>query len=265
MPGLVQQQGVHVAGRLDGPTAHGQDVALDQPIHPRDADGRQQRADRRRDQADEQCDEDDDRLLGLRVDGEGLQGDDREQEDDREAGQKDREGDLVRRLLPARSLDQRDHPVQEGLAGLGRDLDRDLVREDPGPSRDRGAITAALPDDRRRLARDGRLVDGGEALDHVAVAGDHLARDDDAQVTDLQRGGGLLDQGAVGLADVGHGLGPGPSERGGLRLASPFRHRFGEVREEHGEPQPERHHPGKDVLVGRRRADVPEEQDGGQH
>ena len=58
---------------------------------------------------------------------------------------------------------------------------------------------------------------------------------------------------------------PGSAQRGGLRLAPSFRHRFGEVGEQHGEPQPQRHQPGEDVLVGRRRAEVPEEQDGGQH
>jgi hypothetical protein len=41
---------------LTGPAAHGQDVALDQPVHARDADGREERTDRRRDEADEQGD-----------------------------------------------------------------------------------------------------------------------------------------------------------------------------------------------------------------
>ena len=40
------------------------------------------------------------------------------------------EGDLVRRLLPLRALDQRDHAVQKCLAGIGGDLDLDPVRED---------------------------------------------------------------------------------------------------------------------------------------
>ena len=43
VPGLVEQQRVHVAGRLDGPARHGQHVALHQPVHAGDADGRQQR------------------------------------------------------------------------------------------------------------------------------------------------------------------------------------------------------------------------------
>ena len=50
------------------------------------------------------------------VDGHRLQRDDGEQEDDRQRGEQDGQRDLVRRLLPLRALDQRDHPVDERLA-----------------------------------------------------------------------------------------------------------------------------------------------------
>ena len=36
------------------------------------------------------------------------------------------------------------------------------------------------------------------------------------------------------------GLGAGLAQRVGLRLAASFGHRFGEVREQHGQPEPER-------------------------
>ena len=42
-----------------------------------------------------------------------------EQEDDRERGEQDGQRDLVRRLLALGAFDQRDHPVEEGLAGIG--------------------------------------------------------------------------------------------------------------------------------------------------
>ena len=64
----------------------------------------------------EQGDQHDEVLLGPAVDGEGLQGDRGQQEDDREAGQQDVEGDLVRGLLPGRALHEGDHPVEERLA-----------------------------------------------------------------------------------------------------------------------------------------------------
>ena len=59
VPGLVEQQRVDVARRLDRAARHRQHVALHEPVHAGDADGREQRADRRRDQADEQGDEHD--------------------------------------------------------------------------------------------------------------------------------------------------------------------------------------------------------------
>ena len=55
---LVQQEHVDVARGLDGPAGHREHVALHEPIHPRDADRREQRADRGRDEGDEQRDED---------------------------------------------------------------------------------------------------------------------------------------------------------------------------------------------------------------
>ncbi len=78
-----------------------------------------------------QGDQHDDVLLGAGVDGERLQRDDGEQEDDRQPGEQDRQRDLVRGLLPVGALDERDHPVEERLARLGRDLHDDLVAEHP--------------------------------------------------------------------------------------------------------------------------------------
>ena len=93
-----------------------------------------------------------------------------------EPGEQDVERDLVRRLLPRRAFDERDHPVEEGLARLRRDAHDDLVREHARAAGDRRAVAARLADHRRRLAGDRRLVDRRDALDDVAVAGDELAR-----------------------------------------------------------------------------------------
>ena len=136
--------------------------------------------------ADEQRDEHDHLLLGARVDGERLQGDDGEQEDDRQPGEQDVERDLVRRLLPLRALDERDHPVEEALARLRRHPDDDLVGEDARAAGDGGAVAARLADHRRRLARDRRLVDARDPLDHLAVGRDHLAGRDDDLVADAE-------------------------------------------------------------------------------
>ena len=55
------------------------------------------------------------------------------------------------------------------------------------------------------------------------------------------------------------------AQRVGLRLAAPFGHRLGEVGEQHGEPEEQRDEPGEHVLVVRRRAEVLEEEDRGEH
>ena len=106
---------------------------------------------------------------------ERAQRDDDDEEDQRQAGEQDAERDLVRRLAPLGALDERDHPVEEGLARLLRDLDDDAVGEHARAAGDGAAVAAGLADDGRRLAGDRRLVDRGDALDHGAVAGDHLA------------------------------------------------------------------------------------------
>ena len=56
--GLVEQQRVDVARRLDRAAGSRDDVEADQPVHAGDADGRQKPADRRRNQTDEQRDQD---------------------------------------------------------------------------------------------------------------------------------------------------------------------------------------------------------------
>ena len=87
------------------------------------------------------------------------------------------------RLLTIGALDQRDHAVNEGLASFGRDAHHDAVRQDLGAARHRRTVTAGFADDRRRLARDGRLVHRGNALDDLAVGGNDVAGLADHQVT----------------------------------------------------------------------------------
>ena len=152
---------------------------------------RQQRADRRRDQRDQQRDQRRHRDVGAGELGERPQRHDDDQEDQRQPGEQDAERDLVRRLAPRGALDERDHAVEEDSARLLGDLDHDPVGEHARAAGDRGAVAAGLADHRRRLAGDRRLVDGGDALDHGAVARDHLAGLDDDDVAARQLGRGL--------------------------------------------------------------------------
>jgi hypothetical protein len=145
--GLVEQQRVHVAGGLDGASAHGQHVVLHQAVHAGDADGREQAADGGGNQADQQRDQHEDGLRSLGVHGEGLQRDHGQQKDDGQAGEQNAERDLVGRLLARGAFDQGDHAVEEGLAGVGGDADLDPVRENLGAAGDGRAVAAGLADD----------------------------------------------------------------------------------------------------------------------
>ena len=98
-----------------------------------------------------------------------------EQEDQRELRQQDGQRDLVRRLLPLRAFDHRDHAVEEALAGIARDAHDEPVRQHARAAGDRAAVAAGFADHRRRFAGDGAFVDRGRAFDDLAVAGNEVA------------------------------------------------------------------------------------------
>ena len=80
--GLVEQQRVDVARRLDRAARHGEHVEAHQPVHAGDADRRQKRADGRRDQGDEQRDQHHDRDGAAGIGGEARDRHGGEHEDD---------------------------------------------------------------------------------------------------------------------------------------------------------------------------------------
>ncbi len=136
----------------------------------------------------------------LRIEGERTQRHRGDQEDDRQPGEQDRESDFVGGLLARGAFDEGDHPVEEGLARVGRDLYDDPVRENARAARDGGTVASRLADDGRRFAGDGRFVHGGDALDHGSVAGNDLSRFDDDAVSlpKARRGNGFLALSASG-------------------------------------------------------------------
>ena len=251
--GLVQQQHIHVTRRLDRAPAHGQHVALHHAVHARDANGREQPTDGGRDQAHQQRDQRRDRDRLARVDGKRLERDHHQHEDDGQGGDQDIQRDLVGRPLPLGALHERDHAIQEGFARVGADLHHDPVGEDARAARHRAAVAAALANDRRRLARDGRLVHRGHALHHVAIAGDDVPGLDQHQVAfaQIRRGHLLHLPGAVSACQaLGHGGRARAAQRVGLRLAASLGHGLGEVGKDHREPQPDGHSQHEDRLVG---------------
>ena len=118
---LVEQQRVDVACRLDRATGGRDHVEADQPVHARYANGGQEAADRRRNQADEQRDQHRRREGGAGITRQRPQRDADDKEDQRQAREQDRQRQLVRRLLPPRAFDQRNHPVDEGRPRGGSD------------------------------------------------------------------------------------------------------------------------------------------------
>ena len=150
--------------------------------------------------------------------------------------------DLVRRLLPLGAFDQPDHAVEEGRARRRGDAHADPVGQHLRAAGDRGAVAAGFADHRRGFAGDGGFVDRGHALDHLAVGGNDVAGLDQHDIADLQaRSPAPAESSAV--------VGPVSSlawvsvrclaQRVGLRLAAALGDGFGEIGEQHGEPQPE--------------------------
>ncbi len=97
-------------------------------------------------------------------------------------------------------------------------------------------------DDRRGFAGDRRLVDRGHADDHLAVRRNHVAGFDEDDVADLEAGARhqpvILRVAGTGQK-LGLGLGALTAQRVGLRLAAALGDGFGEIGEQHGEPQPQ--------------------------
>ena len=195
-------------------------------------------------------------VVRLGEDRQRLQGGDGEHEDDRQRGQQDVQRDLVRRLLPVGALDERDHPVDEALAGLLGDLDDDAVGQHGGAAGDRGAVAAGLADHRRGFAGDRRFVHRGNAFHDIAVTRDDLPGldDDDVALLQQRRGDSPPRAGAPGaqptsrramvsdlaLRSVSACALPRPSATASARLAK-----------SDGQPQPDHDQPGEPAS-GRR-------------
>jgi hypothetical protein len=157
--GLVEQQRIDIAGRLDGPAGGGDYIEADQTIHPGNADRREQAADGGGDQGDQQSDEHDDGEFGVRVAGEAVKGHNRDEKDQGHAGEQDGKCQLVRCLLALRAFDERDHAVYEGGARRGSDADDQPIREDHRTAGHGGAVAARFTDDGRGFAGDGTFID----------------------------------------------------------------------------------------------------------
>ena len=272
--GLVEQQHVHIARGLHGAPGHGDDVGLDHAVHAGDANRRQQPPDGGRNETDQQRHQHGDRdgrALSSSVhavEGERQQRHRRQQEDDGQRRQQNVERNLVGGLLAFGAFDHGNHAVEEGLARIGRDAYDQPIRQHPRATGHGTAVAAALANDRGALAGDGALVHGGNAFNHLPIAGNDIARLDDDHVTLAQRRcrdggkrGTILGAGQL----LGRDIAPGAAQRVGLGLAAAFGHGLREVGEDHREPQPQgdgENKTGWGFAIADQRL---EKQDGGQH
>ena len=137
---------------------------------------------------------------------------------------------------------QRDHAIEEGRALRRGDAHLDPVGQHARAAGDGRTIAAALADHRRGFAGDRRFVDRGDAFDHVAVARDQVAGLHQHDVALLQvavPAPTASSRAFMRREPLGRRLGARPAQRRRLRLAAAFRHRLGEVGEQHRHPQPE--------------------------
>ncbi len=200
--GLVEQDDVDVPGRLDGTTAHGQDVEARDAVHAGDADRGQQAADRRRDEAHEQGDR---ATVSTVVPAYWPNG---------------RRVTVAIRKMMVRPASRIASAISFGVRWRLAPSTRAIIRSrkvSPGSvvtRITRRSLTSVVPpvtelrmsvpgllEDRRRLAGDRRLVDEADALDDVAVTGDRLALLDDDDVALAQLGRADVLERAVGRCD----------------------------------------------------------------
>ena len=238
--GLVEQQDVDVSGRLDRAPRHREHVALEQSVHAGDANRAQQPTDGRGNQAHEQGDERRDGKRRARMDTEWLERQDNEEENHGQRREHDREGEFVRRLLPGRALDEVDHVIEKPLAGIGGDAEDQRVGQHRGAAGHGAAVAAGLADHRRRFSRDGGFVDGRGAFDDLAITGNLFTGLHHDHVALAQEPGVDRFEASAARAALSDELSARGAQRPGLRFPASFRHRLGEVGEEHGEQQPER-------------------------
>ena len=180
--GLVEQQHVHVARDFHRLARLGQHVGGQRAVHAGDADRRKQAADGGGNQADQQRDQQQriDLDADERADRRQRGADDDERQ--RHRGKQHRQRDLVGRLLPVGAFHQRDHPIEEAVAGLGGDAHHDLVGQHLGAADHAAAVGAGLAQHRRGFAGHRRLVDRRQAVDDLAVGGNQFTLRDDDQV-----------------------------------------------------------------------------------
>ena len=143
------------------------------------------------------------------------------------------------RSAPSTSAIIRSMKVEPGAAVI---LHLDEVGQHRRSAGDGRSIAAGLANDGRGLAGDRRFIDGGDAFEDLAVAGNDfvgLNQHNIAQ-TKIERVHAFDDAAKVLGIDIalGASVAARAAQSVGLRLAAPFGDGLGEIGEQHREPQP---------------------------
>ena len=123
---------------------------------------------------------------------------------------------------------------------LDRDADDNAIAEHARAAGDRAAVAAAFANDRRGFAGDGGFIHAGDAFDDFAIGRNDVAGFADHEVALLQRLARERFPRVHSRKPARHRFLARLAQAGGLRLAAAFGDGFGEVGEEHGEPEPDR-------------------------
>jgi hypothetical protein len=236
---LVEKQDVDVSGRFDRASAHRKNVALEYAIHARNANGAEQAADSCRNQANQQRNQNRNRELSGGIDPEWLQRYADEQKNERQRGEQNRQRDFVWSFLTARTFHESNHAIEKTAALFHRYPNDNAVAQHTRAASYRAAIAAAFANHRSGFAGDGSFINAGDPFNHIAICGNHVAGLANDEVALLQDWCGHFFLTAI-VEAARHRFLTSSSQTGGLRLAATFGNSFGEIGEEHGEPQPDR-------------------------
>ena len=147
---------------------------------------------------------------------------------------------------------------------IHRDADDDAVAEHARAARDRATVAAAFADDGCGFAGDGRFIDAGDAFHDVAVSRDNVACLAHNEVALVQvRGRDLLLK-AIAQAS-GDRILARFAQALGLGFTAALGDGFGEVGEEHGEPEPDRQLSDEPAFDGGAVSDADGRQRGANH
>ena len=167
-----------------------------------------------------------------------MQSGDRQKKDQRQARDQDIQRDLVRRLLALRAFHQRNHLVEECLAGIRGNADLDLIGKHLGAARN-GARSP--PDSRMTGALSPVITDSSTvAMPSITSPSPGIRSPVSAITISPERS---FEAETVSILPFASKRLAMESvfvfRRFGLRLAARFRHGFREVGEQHREPEPD--------------------------